>query len=474
MTKTDFMCLAPFIILAAAPILIMIIVTISRSFKSVYLFSLAMFLLALSSLLLVAPNAPRNFYPLLIIDNYSILFIGIILFSSLIITVLSYEYLYKQGGEREEYFILLFLAVLGSALLTAANHFVTFFLGLETLSISLYVMIAYLKYRDQSIEAGVKFLVIASVSTAFMLFGMGLIYAHSGTMSFQKLAEIYKGSDGFSPILLVGTGLIFTGIGFKLALVPFQIWTPDVYQGAPAPVTAFIATVSKGSVLALAIRFFFDIKGYENKSLIIILSAIAILSMFTGNLLALQQKNFKRMLGYSSIAHMGYLTIILLTGTTEGIEAAVFYIAAYTLTSLAAFGIISVKSVCERDAEDVEDMKGLFWRNPWLATVLSLSMLSLAGIPITAGFISKFYIVLAGVSKGLWMLAVMLIINSVISLFYYLRVIKTMFEPTEGKQIARLSLMTHLVLLLIVAGILFLGIFPSFLTELIASLSSLN
>jgi NADH-quinone oxidoreductase subunit N len=474
MTKIDILCLAPFIILAAAPIMIMILVTISRHFKSVYLFSLFMFLLAFCSLFIVAPYTTHKFDPLLIIDNYSILFLGIILFASLVITVLSYEYLTKQGGEREEYFIILFLAVLGSSVLVTANHFVTFFLGLETLSISLYVMIAYLKYRDQSIEAGVKFLVIASVSTAFLLFGMGLIYAHTGKMNFQQLAASGNGPESLSPIVLAGTGLIFTGIGFKLALVPFQIWTPDVYQGAPAPATAFIATISKGSVLALAIRFFFDMRGYENKTLIIILSAIAILSMFTGNLLALQQKNFKRMLGYSSIAHMGYLTIILLTGTAAGIEAAIFYIAAYVLTSLGAFGIISILSVCERDAEDVDDMNGLFWRNPWLATVLSLCMLSLAGIPITAGFISKFYVILAGVRSGLWLLAIMLIINSVISLFYYLRVIKTMFTPSEEKKIVKLPILANLVLAIIVAGILFLGIFPSILTEIVAAFSSVN
>lgn len=474
MTKLDFLCLSPLIIISSAPIIIMIIVTISRQFKAVYTFSLFMFLLAMGSLFFITPYTTRRFDPLLIIDNYSILFLGIIFFTGIVITILSYEYFSKQGGEREEYFIILFLGVIGSSVLVTANHFVTFFLGLETLSISLYVMIAYLKYRAQNIEAGVKFLVIASVSTAFLLFGMGLIYAHTGTMNFQQLGNIVVHSDHFSPIILTGIGLMIAGIGFKLALVPFQIWTPDVYQGAPAPVTTFIATISKASVLALAIRLFFDIKGYDNGALFTILSAIAILSMFTGNLLALQQKNFKRMLGYSSIAHMGYLTIILLTGTLAGIEAAIFYVVAYILTSLAAFGIITILSVCERDAEDVQDMKGLFWSNPWLAIVLSLALFSLAGIPLTAGFISKFYLVLAGVKSGLWLLAVILIINSVISLFYYLRVVKAMFTASEERKIVKLTVLGNLVLVIIVAGLLFLGIFPSFLTEIISSLSSIN
>lgn len=474
MTKTDFLCLAPFLVLAAAPIIIMVMVTVARNFKAVYVASLLLFLLAFISLFYAAPHTTHRFDPLLIIDSFSLLFLGIILFAGLVITILSYEYLSKQGGEREEFFIILFLAVLGSSVLITANHFVTFFLGLETLSISLYVMIAYLKHRKQSIEAGVKFLVIASVSTAFLLFGMGLIYAHSGTMNFQQLGSLNEATGPFPVIVLAGIGLIFTGIGFKLALVPFQIWTPDVYQGAPAPATTFIATISKGSVLALAIRLFFDIRGYENKTLFIALSGIAILSMFTGNLLALKQKNIKRLLGYSSIAHMGYLTIILLTGTAAGIEAAIFYIAAYTVTTLGAFGTISILSVCEHDAEEVSDMNGLFWRNPWLATVLSLSMLSLAGIPLTAGFISKFYILLAGAKSGLWLLAIILVINSVISLFYYLRVIRAMFDPSEDRTALRLPFLAHVVLILIVAGILFLGIFPSILTGIISTYSGVN
>lgn len=474
MTKIDFLCLSPFIILASAPVIIMILVTVARQFRTVYVFSLLMFILAFASIFFITPYTTRRFDPLLIIDNYSLLFLGILFFAGILITIISFEYLTKQGGEREEYFIILFLAVLGSSILVVANHFVTFFLGLETLSISLYVMIAYLKYRDQSIEAGVKFLVVASVSTAFLLFGMGLVYAHTGTMNFQQLGALTGQPGSAAPVVLAGIGLISAGIGFKLALVPFQIWTPDVYQGAPAPVTTFIATISKGSVLALALRLFFDIKGYDNRTLFIVLSAIAILSMFTGNLLALQQKNFKRLLGYSSIAHMGYLTIILLTGTSAGIEAAVFYIAAYIITSLGAFGVISILSVCERDAEEVDDMKGLFWRNPWLAIVLTLALLSLAGIPVTAGFISKFYVVLAGVKSGLWLLAIILILNSVISLFYYLRVVKAMFSQPEERKNIRLSVSANLILAIIVAGILFMGIFPSFLTEIIASFSKLN
>lgn len=474
MTRLDFLCLAPLIIIAIAPVIIMLAVTISRNFKFTYVFSLIMFLAAFLSLFLVMPYATHEFKPLLVIDRYGILFLGIILLSGILITILSYEYLKIQSGEREEYFIIFFVAVLGASILVLAEHFITFFLGLETLSISLYVLIAYLKWRDYCIEAGIKFLVIASLSTAFLLFGMGLLYAETGTMSFREIFSAAGKASLLSPLMLAGSGLILTGIGFKLALVPFHMWTPDIYQGAPVPITTFIATISKGAVLALALRLFIDVRGFDYPVLVIVLSGIAILSMFTGNILALKQLSLKRLLAYSSIAHMGYLLITLIAGTTAGIEAAIFYLAAYVTTTLGAFGIISILSVCEHDADNIDELRGLFWNNPWIASVLTLAMLSLAGLPLTAGFISKFYLVLAGVKSGLWILAFSLVINSVISLYYYLRVVKTMFTAAPDRRALKVPAIMNLLLFIIAAGILFLGILPSYLTELISNFSSVN
>jgi NADH-quinone oxidoreductase subunit N len=302
---------------------------------------------------------------------------------------------------------------------------------------------------------------------------MGLIYASKGTMDFKEVGASLT-TSGLTPLMISGFGMMLVGIGFKLALVPFHMWTPDVYQGAPAPVTGFIATISKGAVLAIAIRFFFDINAYQYNTLVIIISVISVLSMFAGNLLALEQTNLKRLLAYSSIAHLGYLMITLLTGTSSGIQAAIFYLGAYMITTLGAFSVISILSVGERDAEDIEDLKGLFWRNPWIAIVMSLTVLSLAGIPLTAGFIAKFYLVLAGLKSGLWILAVSLIINTVISLYYYLRVLKTMFMVSEKDYKLSIPFIGNLVLAIIVMGILFLGILPSFLTEIIGAFSTLN
>ncbi len=471
MTKLDFICLLPFMILACAPVIIMLIIIISRNLKLIYGFSLLMFTLAFLSLFIVMPLTNHVIDPLLTIDGFGILFLGIIFLAAILITVLSYQYLSMHDGEREEYFIIIFVAVLGASILVAASHFITFFLGLETLSISLYVMISYLKSHGHCIEAGVKFLVISSLATSFLLFGMGLIYAGTGSMVFQDIAKVLGKMTVISPLIITGLGLIIAGIGFKLAIVPFHMWTPDIYQGAPVPVTTFIATVSKGSVLAFALRLFINTGGCKNETLIIIISAISVLSMFAGNLLALGQVNIKRLLAYSSIAHLGYLLITLITGTASGIEAAIFYLIAYTITTIGAFGVISILSVRERDADNIEDLKGLFWSNPWISMVLSLAFLSLAGIPLTAGFMSKFYLVLAGVKSGLWLLAISLIINSVISLYYYLRVIKTMFSTDGAGKDVVITQGAGLVLVLIVAGILFLGIFPSFISDFIYNFS---
>lgn len=472
MTKNDFLCLLPMLIVASAPVIMMLTITVSRNLKVIYAFSLLMFVAAFLSLFFIMPEIPRRIEPLLVMDNFSMVFLGALLCVCILITVISYVYLNQQVGQREEYFVMLFVATLGACVLVTASHFVTFFIGLETLSISLYVLIAFVKHRDYSVEAGVKFLVMASLSTAFLLFGMALIYASTGTMSFTSLASYFTRPD-ISPLILIGIGMMFVGIGFKLALVPFHMWIPDVYQGAPAPVTTFIATISKGSVLAISIRFFYAIRGFHSETLVVIISVIAVLSMFAGNLLALNQTNFKRLLAYSSIAHLGYLMITLLTGTELGTQAAIFYMISYMITTVGAFGIISLLSVCESEAENTEDLRGLFWKNPWIAIVLSLALLSLAGIPLTAGFIAKFYVVLAGIRSGLWLLVMSLIINSVISIYYYLRIIKIMFTESESTGRVRLSFTGNLVLAIVVIGILLLGIIPSFLSEIINRFSAI-
>jgi NADH-quinone oxidoreductase subunit N len=473
MSGKDFLCLTPFLIIATAPVVIMIVVSIIRAYKVVYGFSVFSLLAALGSIFFVLPAVPHKIEPLFIIDSYSLFFLGIIIISALLVTFLSYAYIERIEGVREEYYIVLFTSTLGAALLVVANHFILFFLGIETLSISLYVLIAYQKSSSGSIEAGIKYLILASLSSAFLLFGMALIYMAFGTMQFESLLKNLPAGAELSPLVLGGFGMMTVGVGFKLALAPFHMWTPDVYQGAPSPVSAYVATVSKGAVMAVLIRVFFDLRGFENQYLFAAVSGIAILSMFVGNILAIRQKNIKRLLGYSSIANMGYVVIILLTGTDKGIQAAIFYLISYFFTTLGVFGVITLLSTAEHEAENIDDFKGLFWKRPGIALVFTLSLLSLAGIPLTAGFIAKFYIILEGMNSGLMVLVISLIINSVIGLYYYLRIITTLFTQTENLNFPKLSFTGILTLALIGISIVLLGIYPGWLIDIIVRLVTL-
>jgi NADH-quinone oxidoreductase subunit N len=257
------------------------------------------------------------------------------------------------------------------------------------------------------------------------------------------------------------------GVGFKLGIVPFHMWAPDIYEGAPLPVAAYIATVSKGSMLVLLMRFYRDINGYEYTILWWVIAIIAMASMFAGNWLALLQQNVKRLLAYSSIAHMGYILIAFLAGQAAGQEAVMFYLVAYVITSIGAFGVLALLSDKVRDAEELEDFRGLFWRQPWLAAIFTGMMLSLAGIPLTAGFIGKFYIVAAGVDAGLWLLLILLVINSVIGLFYYIRIVAIMFQPQDAPQRKPLPFFGVFALTGLMLLLLWLGIYPSSLIAVI-------
>jgi NADH-quinone oxidoreductase subunit N len=302
---------------------------------------------------------------------------------------------------------------------------------------------------------------------------MGLIYLYAGSLEFSMIATFLNTSGFTNPLLLAGFGMMMVGIGFKLALVPFHMWTPDVYQGAPLPVATFIATVSKAAVMAVILRFFYFIRGFENYNFIMAISFIAILSMFAGNLLAIRQQNIKRILAYSSISNMGYLLVTLLVGRTEGVSAAVFYIISYILTTLAAFGVIVLLSDKVRDAETLDDYKGLFWKKPWIASIFTIAMLSLAGIPLTTGFMAKFYIVFAGINTNLWLMVISLVINSVIGLYYYIKVVATMFSASMDNELPIISQSMQIVLTLIAFCILWLGIFPQWVFHLIARYSGM-
>jgi NADH-quinone oxidoreductase subunit N len=355
---------------------------------------------------------------------------------------------------------------------------------LEVLSVSLYGLIAYLRTDRRGVEAGIKYLILAAVSSAFLLFGMALIYASLGTMEFSKISSAFNQAGAGNFLVLSGFSLMIVGIGFKLAVVPFHLWTPDVYEGAPAPVTAFVATVSKGGVFAILLRFFWESGSSRNSSLLLIFSIIAIASMFAGNLLALMQTNVKRILAYSSIAHLGYLLVAFLAGGSLAVESVTYYLVAYFITTIGAFGVVSALSGKEQDADAMENYRGLFWQRPWLAAIFTAMLLSLAGIPLTAGFVGKFYVLAAGVNKALWALVVILVINSAIGLYYYLRIVIAMYaQPeiiptnlTENRDSVpfspRLTVGGSALLSLLTLLLIWFGVYPAGLMQIIETMAA--
>jgi len=469
MNIADMIALLPLIIIAATSIVIMLVIAFYRDHRLTAILTLAGLFLALVSLPFIASMAPRSITQLLIIDLYALYYMGLIFFAGFAVASLAYSYLDVHDGHHEEFYLLLLLATLGTAVLVASEHFAALFLGIEILSVSLYALAAYLRHSNRSIEAGVKYLILAAVSSAFILFGMALVYAETGSMEFSQIALRATVSGVHGLLFTAGLGMLVVGLGFKLGVVPFHMWTPDVYEGAPAPVTAFIATVSKGAVFALVLRYFSHVDLHAHRSLFVILTITAIASMFAGNLLALLQRNVKRILAYSSISHVGYLLVTLLASGPLAVSAAAFYLAAYFVTTLGAFGVVTVLSDKDRDADSMDDYKGLAWRRPWLAGVFTAMLLSLAGIPLTAGFVGQFYVVAAGMGSALWLLVIVLVINSAIGLFYYLRIIGAVYAHPEEGTAAKpaLSLSGSAALVGLTLSLIWLGVYPGPVIEII-------
>ncbi len=482
MHPVDLIALLPLLILAATSIVVMLTIALHRSHRLASLLTLIGLICAFASLWVARTLTPTEASPLLEVDSYAVFFLGLVIAATFVVVILAYDYLEKQPVNREEFYVLLLVASLGAGVLIVSAHFVSFFLGLELLSVALYALNAYVFTRALPVEAGIKYLVLAAGSAAFLLLGMALVYARVGTMEFSQIGGLVSGGGHLlkDPLMLAGLALIVTGVGFKLAVVPFHMWTPDVYEGAPAPVTAYVATVSKGAMFALLVRFFYVTGASSLGPVFLVFSVIAIASMLVGNLLALLQSNVKRILAYSSIAHLGYLLVAFLAAGRWAVEAVAFYLVAYFITTLGAFGVVTVLSNGERDADSLADYQGLFWRRPALAGIFALMLFSLAGIPLTAGFVGKFLLVRAGASSALWNLVVILVVTSVIGLFYYLRVIVALFaspetaapSPAPSPAVSASGASTLVVLS---ALLVWLGVDPAFMLQVIErAISSLK
>jgi NADH-quinone oxidoreductase subunit N len=458
---------APLIVLAAAVASLLAAIAIRRSFH----WSAAIAAAGLLGSLAVIPWAlqGRAAAGLFAFNAESLGFVGLILAASLVILVIAFPY-WRGCAKvpREEFFLLLLLATLGACALAAANNFITLFLGLETMTLAMIGMIAYPRYRGQAEEAALKYLILSGMSSGFVLFGIGLIELGCGSLDFgQALA-----GGAATPMMVAGLAMLGVGAGFKLSVVPFHFWVPDIYAGAPAPSGAYVAVVAKIAVLAVLLRVMALPGVALTPGAAHAATAVAILSMLVGNLLALMQDNLKRVLGYSSIAHLGYLLVAVLAEGAIAHVAVLFYLVTYAITMAGAFGVVAVLSDSDapRDIDKIADLRGMFWTRPGLAAVMTLMLLSLAGIPPALGFIAKMYIMAAGIHTDLWVLIGAMVASSVIGLFYYLNIIVMMsLQPEAAPSVARLSLPGRLTMAAVAFAVVGFGVAPQPLIALLRS-----
>jgi NADH-quinone oxidoreductase subunit N len=381
-------------------------------------------------------TSASTFGGMIVIDNFSLTLNWIFLLITAITIVIALDYLPRQGIERGEFYVLLLLATGGMMLLGQGADLIVLFLGLELLSITLYVLAGFAYPRLSSEEAAMKYLLIGAFATGFLVFGIGLVYGATGSANLAAINEFLSRQTLVAEdytYLLAGTALIIVGFGYKISLVPFHMWTPDVYQGAPTPVSAFMSVGSKAGAFAALLRFLSTAMPTQQEIWVPALGAIAAATMIIGNIAAVNQRNVKRMLAYSSIGQAGYILLGILAVNETGVQGMVFYLLAYALTNLAAFAVLIALEQRDEEAWDIGDLAGLWQRRPLLAATMAVAMFSLAGVPPTAGFWAKLYVFTAVWEAGAGVLAIIGAVVSAIGAFYYLRIVAQMFmsEPTR-------------------------------------------
>lgn len=409
-----------------------------------------------------------------IVDNFSVIFKYIFLLALALTIIMSVSYIKRENMAHGEYYALLLFCTLGMMVMASAGDMLTMFLGLETLSIPIYVLAGFQSNKIKGNESGLKYLLTGAFASGFLLYGMSFIYGATGTISLHGIGQFLTASGGHvSFMMLIGITLLFIGFAFKIAAVPFHMWTPDVYQGAPTPVTAFMSVAVKAAAFAGLLRILLIIVPFGTllESFGNGLWWTAAITMTAGNLMALSQSNIKRMLAYSSISHAGYLLIGVLATLSLGsaqmaISGILFYLISYTLMNIGAFAVIFIVARKGDKFEKVEDFAGLAVKHPVLAVMMSIFMLSLAGFPPTAGFFGKFYLFSAAVSAGLVPLVIVAVINSLISVVYYLKPVMMMYfkplpEDEDGQAKLDISFSSQFVLAFSSFSIFLLGIIPN-------------
>jgi len=405
------------------------------------------------------------FSGMLIVDNFSIFFQWLFLVITGITAIISMRYNEREGTNRGEYYALLLFACSGMSLMAASGDLILTFLGIEILSIATYILAGFKREDSRCNEASLKYFLLGSFATAFLLYGIALIYGSTGSTNYQIIREIASLQGPPQITTIIGLGLLLVGFGFKVALVPFHAWAPDVYEGAPTPVTAFMTVGPKAAGFAALVRILVQaLPALGADYWTIILWVSAILTMTLGNIVAIRQTNIKRMLAYSAIAHAGYILIGIVANNNAGYGAVLFYLVAYTVMNLGALSIVLTLSGKGDARVNLDDYAGLGRKAPFLAASLSLFMISLAGIPLTGGFIGKFYLFSAAIQKGYIGLAIVGVLNSVVSVYYYFRIMVVMYmkEPDPGQPDPEpVSLPVLAIVTIAAIWIVWLGVYPA-------------
>ncbi len=424
---------------------------------------------ALFSVRIVGTGKIEAFSGMIEMDAFGAFFTVVILVALLLTLMMSRSYNEWEGIQKGEYYFLLLVSAVGMIIMAKGTDLMTIFLGLEILSIPIYVLVGFDRKRMSAIEGALKYFLLGAFATGFLLYGMALIYAGTGTTNLYAIKDAISGGNGAGNVMfLFGTALLFVGFGFKVSLVPFHMWTPDAYQGAPTTVTAFMSAGPKAAAFGAVIKVLYitlpEMYPYLWKGLWV----VSVLTMTVGNVTALVQDNVKRMLAYSSIAHAGYILVGLVSGDNLGAQAAMFYLLAYAFMNIGAFAVAIVISQREDEGYDIEHYRGMGFRYPVLGALMTLFLISLGGIPPTAGFVGKFYLFSAAVKSGYIWLAVIGVLNSAASIYYYLRIVVYMYmlKPgTEEMPVRHVGFAISIALAIAAIGVVNFGLFPKLLLD---------
>jgi len=469
----DLRVIAPAVVLAVTGFVLMLLDLLPPRGRREHMafVGLAGVVVALIVSILLWGSDITGFQGMAVLDNLGLFATLVIGYATGLMLLESIDYLKRRGMESGEFYILVLFSAAGMVIMAGANDLIVVFLGLETMSLALYVLAGFFRTRIEAGEASMKYFLLGAFASGFFLYGIALIYGATGSTNLHKIGAAVTAGASRDPLLLIGFGLLLVGFGFKISAVPFHMWTADVYEGAPTSVTAFIATGSKAAAFAALLRLLLESLRPLQGEWVWLFWVLAVLSMTLGNVVAIAQQNLKRMLAYSSIAHVGYMLIGIVAGGGLGGGSVLFYLLVYTFTTAGAFGVILLLERGGEEAVGIDDTAGLATRHPLAALALALFLLSLVGIPPTAGFVGKFYLFGAAVRSGYVWLAVIGVLNSAVAAYYYLRVIVSMYmrEPDGTPAVIMPSFAGALAVVVALWGVIQLGVFPAPLFDLAQS-----